>query len=231
MESFDEAERQAARKLGNELRRLREHKDLTQSTLARKAGHYSRSTIATVETGWGRCSLKLIQGCDDTLEAGGALVRIYMELKETQTRRKEENRSTFRSADRSARRSSDGDFVLVPSLEPDLVDRSHNLESLVTILVEVCAEEPAKPVAVCGPGGFGKTVLATQACHDARVRELFAEILWVETGEDCTTARAVELVSDLCVHLGGARPALSDPEQAGFHLARILGARRVLRVI
>ena len=88
MESFDEAERQAARKLGIELRRLREHQDLTQGALARKAGHYSRSTIATVETGWGKCSLKLIRGCDDALKAGGALVKLYFELKEAQARGK-----------------------------------------------------------------------------------------------------------------------------------------------
>lgn len=88
MESFDEAERQVARKLGSELRRLRERQDLTQGALARKAGHYSRSTIATVETGWGKCSLKLIRGCDDTLEASGALVKLYFELKEAQARGK-----------------------------------------------------------------------------------------------------------------------------------------------
>jgi tetratricopeptide (TPR) repeat protein/DNA-binding XRE family transcriptional regulator len=82
VESFDEAERQAARKLGIELRRLRERKDLTQGALGRKAGHYSRSTIATVETGRGKCSLKLIRGCDDALEAHGALVKLYFELKE-----------------------------------------------------------------------------------------------------------------------------------------------------
>jgi DNA-binding XRE family transcriptional regulator len=86
VESFDEAERQVARKLGSELRRRREQKDLTQRALARKAGHYSRSTIATVETGWGKCSLKLIRGCDDTLEAGGALVTLYFEFKEAQAR-------------------------------------------------------------------------------------------------------------------------------------------------
>src|SRR5438132_14401723 len=72
--------------LGSELRRLREQKDLTQGSLGRKAGHYSRSTIATVETGWGKCSLKLIRGCDDALEAGGALVKLYFELKEAQAR-------------------------------------------------------------------------------------------------------------------------------------------------
>jgi hypothetical protein len=71
-------------------------KDLTQSALGRKAGHYSRSTIATVETGWGKCSLKLIRGCDDTLEAGGALVKLYFELKEAQARAKSarSNRAT-----------------------------------------------------------------------------------------------------------------------------------------
>jgi DNA-binding XRE family transcriptional regulator len=86
--SFEDADCRLAEKLGNELRRLREHKDLTQGALARKAGHYSRSTIATVETGWGKCSLKLIRGCDDTLEAGGALVKLYFELKEAQARAK-----------------------------------------------------------------------------------------------------------------------------------------------
>jgi tetratricopeptide (TPR) repeat protein len=88
VELFDEAERQAAGRLGSELRRLREHEDLTQGALARKAGHYSRSTIATVETGWGKCSLKLIQGCDETLDAGGALVKLYFELKAAQAQAK-----------------------------------------------------------------------------------------------------------------------------------------------
>src|SRR5437660_12085050 len=88
VESLDEAERQVARKLGHELRRLRERKGLTHGALGRKAGHYSRSTIATVETGWGKCSLKLIRGCDDTLEAHGVLVGIYFELKEAQARGK-----------------------------------------------------------------------------------------------------------------------------------------------
>lgn len=231
MESFDDAEHQLARNLGNEMRRLRERTSLTQGALARKAGHYSRSTIATVETGWGKCSLKLIQGCDEALGADGALVRVYFELKEAQARRKDEARPVFRLADRSPRRTSDGSFILVPSMEPDLIHRPDNLESLVAILVEASAEEHAKAVAVCGPGGFGKTTLATQVCHDARIRELFPEILWVETGEECTAARVVELVSDLCVHLDGARPPLTDPEQAGFHLARILEDRRVLLVI
>jgi len=121
--------------------------------------------------------------------------------------------------------------VLVPSLEPNMVYRPDDVEALITTLADVAASDVTKLVAVYGPGGFGKTTLATQVCHDPRVRELFPDILWVETGEQCTPARLVQLISDLCVHLDGTRPALADPEQAGFHLARILGDRRALIVI
>jgi WD40 repeat protein/transcriptional regulator with XRE-family HTH domain len=122
--------------------------------------------------------------------------------------------------------------LLAPTLEPRMVDRPADLDTLISLLTS--ASQPAAApslVAVVGPGGFGKTTLATQACHDPRVTGSFPEILWVETGEHCTPARVVQLASDLCVHLGGDRPAFSDPEQAGFHLARIIADRRVLIVI
>ncbi|MFI0445137.1 NB-ARC domain-containing protein [Actinomadura sp. 6N118] len=121
--------------------------------------------------------------------------------------------------------------VLVPSLEPGMVDRS-DLDTLASFVADAAEESAAnRVVAVSGPGGFGKTTLANQACHDPRVTDLFPEILWVETGEECTPARVVQLISDLCVHLDGTRPGLADAEQAGFHLARVLGDRRALLVI
>lgn len=89
MESFEEAEQRLARTMGNEMRRLREARYLTQGALARRAGHYSRTTVATVEGGSGRCSLQLVQGCDDALQADGTLVRLYRELRAARTRRKE----------------------------------------------------------------------------------------------------------------------------------------------
>jgi DNA-binding XRE family transcriptional regulator/tetratricopeptide (TPR) repeat protein len=89
VEAFDDAERRLARRLGSEMRRLRERRHLTQGALARKAGHYSRSTIATIETGCGKCSLKLIQRCDETLGARGSLVRIYLELKDAHVRHRQ----------------------------------------------------------------------------------------------------------------------------------------------
>lgn len=122
--------------------------------------------------------------------------------------------------------------VFAPGLEPSMVDRPTDLESLISLLTDAAqAPTSAKAVAVVGPGGFGKTTLATQACHDPRIISSFSEILWVETGEECTPARVVQLISDLCVHLDGERPTFSDAEQAGFHLARVLGHRRVLVTI
>jgi len=124
-----------------------------------------------------------------------------------------------------------GSFVLAPPPESSLVHRSDDFEGLVSVVEEASAADGVAVVAVCGPGGFGKTTLVAQVCDDSRIRELFPEILWVETGEACTAARAVQLISDLCVHLNGTRPALADPEQAGFHLARLLQDRRVLLII
>ncbi len=88
----DDAERLAARALGQRMRLLRERKGWTAKALGRKAGGYDRSTISCVETGHGKCSLQLIRGCDDALGAGGELVKIYFELKEAQARRKEASR-------------------------------------------------------------------------------------------------------------------------------------------
>lgn len=124
-----------------------------------------------------------------------------------------------------------GGFVLAPPPETALVHRSLEFESLISVVEEASAADGAAMVAVCGPGGFGKTTLATQVCDDPRIREQFPEVLWVETGEECTAARVVQLISDLCVHLNGSRPSLTDPEQAGFHLARLLQGRRALLVI
>ncbi|WP_280684912.1 NB-ARC domain-containing protein [Kitasatospora sp. MAA19] len=124
-----------------------------------------------------------------------------------------------------------GSFLPIPNVEPSLVRRNTDFDGLISVLEEARNAEGIATVAVVGPGGFGKTTIATQLVNNERIQELYPEILWVETGEDCTPARVVELVSDVCVHLSGSRPALTDPEQAGFHLARLLQDRRALLVI
>ncbi|MGH2770605.1 MAG: helix-turn-helix domain-containing protein, partial [Actinomycetota bacterium] len=106
----DDAERQAARELGQQIRRLRERKGWTAKALGHKAGDYDRSTISCLETGHGKCSLQLVQGCDDALGAGGELVKIYFELKEAQARRKEASRERAAKswADRPSRPDGEG---------------------------------------------------------------------------------------------------------------------------
>jgi predicted ATPase len=52
-----------------------------------------------------------------------------------------------------------------------------DLQALVDIVLEASAAASGHLVAIAGPGGFGKTTLATQAVHDARIREAFPEIL------------------------------------------------------
>jgi WD40 repeat protein len=122
--------------------------------------------------------------------------------------------------------------VFAPALEASMIDRPSDIETLIAMLKDTADPGAAtKVMAVAGPGGFGKTTLVTQACHSPQITEVFPEVLWVETGENCTSARVVQLISDLCVHLEGSRPALSDAEQAGFHFGRILGDRKVLLVI
>lgn len=121
--------------------------------------------------------------------------------------------------------------LLAPPLEPGMVHRSDDLDAVVALLDDAASADPAPVVAIWGPGGFGKTTLATQVCHDPRITTMFSQVLWVETGEQCSPARIVQLISDLCVHLDGERPALSDAEQAGFHLARVLGERRALLIV
>ena len=120
--------------------------------------------------------------------------------------------------------------TMVPDMDPAMIARP-DLQVLVDIVLEASDAVSGHLVAIAGPGGFGKTTLATQAVHDARIRESFPEILWVETGEDCSPAQVAHLISDLCFHLDGTRPELSDPEQAGFHLARVVGDRKMLLVV
>jgi len=72
--------REARRGLGRQLAAYREAAGLIQQELAPKI-HYGRSTIANVEIGRQRCSRAFWERCDQVLEAGGALIRGYDELK------------------------------------------------------------------------------------------------------------------------------------------------------
>ncbi len=256
----DDTVTKATRDLGARLAALREAAGYTQASLARLVG-YSRSTVANAEAGQG-AARHFWEMCDEVLGGAGLLElfdeiralhrRHRQEAAEAVRRRREAEVQQWRQEARERERSGHGSVetwpsaslgvrdrrrlssgaLCAPALEPYMVDRSPDLDALISLLADAAGPTAAsRVVAVVGPGGFGKTTLATQACHDPRVTGLFPEILWVETGEHCTPARVVQLASDLCVHLEGERPPFSDAEQAGFHLARVLADRRVLIVI
>lgn len=133
-------------------------------------------------------------------------------------------------ADSVQEESSDG-FAMLPRLEPSVIQRKELLTELEHLVLAMAAEAGPRIVTLVGPGGFGKTTLAALLGNAESIRDTFPEILWVEAGEDCTAARTTQLISDLCFHLDGSRPELADAEQAGFHLARVIGDRRLLLVV
>ncbi|MGW5456792.1 NB-ARC domain-containing protein [Nocardia sp. NPDC003979] len=120
---------------------------------------------------------------------------------------------------------------LLPPLESGLIQRADEFHELRALVLAAADHSSPQVIAVAGPGGFGKTTLTAQVTHDPEVAAAFEDILWVETGQSCTPDRVVQLISDLCVHLGHDRPALADPTQAGLHLARLLDEREALLII
>ena len=75
-----EAVTEAKRALGRQLAACRDAAGLIQEQLAPLI-HYGRSTIANVEIGRQTCSRAFWERCDQALEADGALIRAYEELK------------------------------------------------------------------------------------------------------------------------------------------------------
>jgi NB-ARC domain len=149
--------------------------------------------------------------------------------------REVEHRKTADADNAPSRSTSSQYLALVPDLAASLIERADQQRRLLGLLLSRDRSSvAARPsvVSIRGPAGFGKTTLAQQICHSPAVRSTFSDgLLWVETGEHCDAARVVQLISDLCFQLEGERPAITDPEQAGFHLARVLGDRRIMLVI
>ncbi|MDT3446120.1 NB-ARC domain-containing protein [Pseudofrankia sp. BMG5.37] len=91
---------------------------------------------------------------------------------------------------------------------------------------------PPRTVVLRGVGGFGKTTLAAEVCRRPEIAGAFpGGVLWVTVGESVTGANLADKINDLSEALSGARPALADPEQAGFRLGELLGTPRRLLVV
>lgn len=202
---------------GREAKALREALRMSQRQFARDLGISDR-TITKWESG----GASAVPGMEYQAVLDTALHRCDVDARQ---------RFDQAIASRPAQGAAASRFTLAPPLESGLIPRTDYFDELRAMVLAASADGAESIVAIAGPGGFGKTTLASQLSHDENVRAAFPEVVWVETGQDCTPARLVELISDLCFHLDGARPALADPTQAGFHLARILADRRVLLVV
>ncbi|MBL7257620.1 NB-ARC domain-containing protein [Paractinoplanes lichenicola] len=84
---------------------------------------------------------------------------------------------------------------------------------------------------VHGTGGFGKTTLVRQLCDRPEIRREFDAVLWVTLGEAARGAVLAAHLNDVVEQVTGERPALTDPQQAGFRLGRALDPGRTLLVI
>lgn len=120
----------------------------------------------------------------------------------------------------------------VPDLDGELVVTAAHDAVRARLLGAGGPSGRPRVLALRGPGGFGKTSLAKQLCHDPSVRGAFGDgQVWVETGPDCPPARVVQLAADVCVQLGITRPDVVDPDQAGYVLAQAIGPRHLLLVV
>lgn len=119
---------------------------------------------------------------------------------------------------------------MVPDLPEGLVERPE-IDSVVlnVLLAERAEMEPARHLALRGPGGLGKTTVAIAVCHNEDVITHYDDgILWVTLGEQ---PQIQQTLTKLYAALMGERPAFVDEEDAAYHLADRLSALNCLLVI
>jgi WD40 repeat protein len=115
-----------------------------------------------------------------------------------------------------------------------VVERSELGSQLLTMLTESTPpHDGGLIVGVRGAGGYGKTVLATWACHQQAIDRHFpGGLLWVTVGQEAHGVDLADKINDVAFVLSGERPAIANPDAAGAELGRLLGEREpVLLVI
>jgi len=120
---------------------------------------------------------------------------------------------------------------MVEDLPENLVERPNEFKALISLLYDPQLKESiAKPAALLGAGGFGKTTLAKALCHDDDILAAFDDgILWVRLGEKPGNLNLKVL--DLIEVLSGRRPGFQTLDAAGPHLEELLADRDILMVI
>ncbi|BCJ44257.1 hypothetical protein GCM10010168_10700 [Actinoplanes ianthinogenes] len=112
---------------------------------------------------------------------------------------------------------------MMPALNRRPIDRPDLTAQMLRVLTSGTGTTVGITTAVHGAGGFGKTTLTSYVCSRPELRELFpGGLLWITVGQDRQGPDLASAVNDLCEQLTGARPAFTDPEQAGHRLGELL---------
>jgi WD40 repeat protein len=118
---------------------------------------------------------------------------------------------------------------MAPRLSPTFVARTRETEEVLKLLLERATNGRGAITALRGPGGFGKTTLATAIAHDDRVVDAFDDgILWVTLGQ---TPNLLNELVKLYAAMTGTRPGFVDVEDAERELALVLEHKNCLIVI
>ena len=116
---------------------------------------------------------------------------------------------------------------MAPTLSAAVIARPRETRALLQALLSDAGA--ARPTALRGGGGYGKTTLAAALCHEDSVIEHFDDgILWVTLGQ------APNLLNELIklyAALTGERPGFVDAEDAARELALKLESKNCLIVI
>jgi WD40 repeat protein len=121
---------------------------------------------------------------------------------------------------------------MAPLLER-MIERPELGGQLVAALTSYRPSEVGLTTELHGAGGFGKTRLATWACHLPAIKVRYpGGLLWVTLGQDVHGIDLAMHINNISFALSGQYPAISDPDAAGVELGRLLDEREpVLLVI
>jgi len=121
----------------------------------------------------------------------------------------------------------------LPAAVPDFVGRSEELDQLADRLREAGSTARARPVAVHGPAGVGKTTLAVRAAHlaanDFVDGQLYLDLRGYGSGEPMTAAAALTVLLSSLGVAKNAVPASVDAAAAQYRA--LLGGTRTLIVL
>lgn len=114
-----------------------------------------------------------------------------------------------------------------PDIPDHCIHRPTEYEDIVSRLLQ----SGSGSVAIVGAGGFGKTTLAIEVCHDQRIRETFVDgIFWVVLGND-RYRNILQKAASLYRQLTGDSIVFADLNDASNEIRKALGNRKCLLVL